>query len=343
MPDPIALDELHSLFAAFAARSHVVLAVSGGADSTAMMLLATRWQEAHPGTRLTVVTIDHALRPESAAECTAVTGQAERLGLPCLVRHWSGPKPSSRLQESARTARYALLAEAAVEIGADAIATAHTLDDQAETVLMRLLHGSSVDGLAAMRPESMRNGLTHLRPLLAIPKARLVATLEAEGIAWTEDPSNRNSHFERVRLRHLLAEFAPLGLDSRRLALLAERAARSADALEAIAAADFARAFRQDGTEGVLDGSVYRAAPAEIRLRLLERAIDRIRPGEAGKPYGLRLERLETLAQAIGVALPAGGARQWSLGGVLVRLARGGDIHLAAEPPRLRGQVKNKV
>jgi tRNA(Ile)-lysidine synthase len=343
LPDPIAPDELPSLFAAFAARAHVVLAVSGGADSTAMMLLATHWQETHPGTRLTVVTVDHALRPESAAECATVARQAEALGLRCLVRRWSTSKPTSRLQESARTARYALLTEAAIEIGADAIATAHTLDDQAETVLMRLLHGSSVDGLAAMRPDSLRNGLAHLRPLLGVPKARLVATLEAGGIAWIEDPSNRNSHFERVRLRHLLTELAPLGLDSRRLALLAERAARSTDALEVIAAAEFARAFRQEGTEGVLDGSVYRAAPAEIRLRLLERAIGRIRPDEVGKPYGLRLERLETLALDLDAALPAGRARQWSLGGALVRLARDGDIHVAAEPPRRRGQVKNKM
>ncbi|CAM5777296.1 tRNA(Ile)-lysidine synthase [Labrys miyagiensis] len=341
--DPITQDELPSLFSDFDGLEHIVLAVSGGADSTALMLLAARWREAHPATLLTVVTVDHALRPESAGECMQVAGRAEAFGIPCLIRCWSGDKPASRLQESARTARYALLAEAAVEIGADAIATAHTLDDQAETVLMRLLHGSSVDGLAAMRPVSRRGEVAHLRPLLGTPKARLVATLSAADVPWIEDPSNRNGRFERVRLRRLLEELAPLGLDPRRLSLLAERAARSADALETITAAHFARAYRQEGGEGVLGGSVYRAAPADIRLRMIERAIERVRESEDSRPYGLRLERLEALGKALDLAAAAGRRWRGSLGGVLMRLTDAGDIHISPEAPRRRGRAKDKM
>ncbi len=343
MPESIAPHELPLLFADFAAHRHVLLAVSGGADSTAMMLLAARWQAQHTTTTLTVATIDHALRPESAGECRQVAGLALTLGLSCLIRRWTGEKPAARLQESARAARYALLAGAAAEIGADAIATAHTLDDQAETVLMRLLHGSAVDGLAAMRRRSRRGALVQLRPLLDVPKARLTATLEEAGLEWIEDPSNRNTRFERVRLRSLLAELEPLGLDPTRLALLARRAARSSDAIEHVTEDHFTRAYRREGEEIRLDGAVFASAPAEIRLRLLERSIDLIRPGEGAAAYGLRLERLETLAQALDLALLAGKAWRRSLGGALVALDREGNIRIAPEPARRRGQTKNKM
>jgi tRNA(Ile)-lysidine synthase len=342
LSDPVSPDELPRLFADFATCDHVILAVSGGADSTAMMLLAARWRTKQSATRLTVVTVDHALRAESAGECAEVARQAEALGLPCLIRRWSGRKPTSRLQESARSARYALLAETAADIGADAIATAHTLDDQAETVLMRLLHGSSVDGLAAMRSRSVRGGLGHLRPLLATPKARLVATLQAAATGWIEDPSNQDDRFERVRLRALLAELAPLGLDPARLGLLAERAARSSDALEALASEAFASAFRRENETGTLDGARYGAAPPEIRLRLLDRAIESSRPRGA-EHYGLRLDRLESLGAALDRARSIGKPWRGTLGGALVSLSPAGDIHVAIEPERRRGRAKNKM
>ncbi|WP_448951115.1 tRNA lysidine(34) synthetase TilS [Labrys neptuniae] len=341
MSTPIAPDELPTLFAAFAEHERVILAVSGGADSTALMLLAARWREHHAQTGLVVATIDHGLRTESAGECRLVAQQAAALGLPCLVRRWEGDKPAARLQEAARHARYALLAQAAAEAGAQAIATAHTLDDQAETVLMRLLHGSSVDGLAAMRPRSDLDHLSLLRPLLGTTRVRLVATLQAAGLSWLEDPSNRNTRFERVRLRSLLAELAPLGLDPARLALLAQRAARSAEALEAVAAGRFAALCHEEEGGLRLDGRGLAACPADIRLRVLERAVTAVQP--RGSAYGLRLERLEALAQALDLALGLKKAWQRSLGGTLLRLDRHGNLTIIPEPERRRGTTGAKM
>lgn len=381
MSAAIALQEIPALFADFHNRAHVILAVSGGVDSTALMLLAARWREQSPQTRLTVASIDHALRPESAEECRAVSARATDLGLPCIVKRWESDKPAARLQEAARGARYSLLTAVAAELGADAIATAHTLDDQAETVLMRLLHGSAVDGLAAMRPSTAlkhhiekaapafsggdaaptsnapiptseigsdaAGDLSLLRPLLGTTRARLVATLQAAGMAWLEDPSNRNPRFERVRLRALLAQLAPLGLDPARLALLARRAARSSDALEAVAAERFETLARREQDRLQLDGPGFAACPADIRLRILERAVLLMQDTGKMSAYGLRLERLEALAAALDQALdPAlGQGRSWqrSLGGTLLRLDKAGNLQVTREPERRRGAAKTKM
>jgi len=339
---PVSPAELPGLLAAFAGCRHVILAVSGGSDSTAMMVLAARWRRQGGPALLTVVTVDHALRAESADECAGVLARAASLGLPALVRRWTGDKPATRLQERAREARYRLLDDTAVEIGADAIATAHTLDDQAETVLMRLARGSAVDGLAAMRPAMRRGALLHLRPFLGTPKARLVATLEEAGIPWVEDPSNRHPRFERVRIRALLATLAPLGITPGRLALLAARAARSAEALDHAAEATFAAAARRDGDGVTLDPLLFAAAPAEIRMRLVDKAIGAVRPGDRAA-YGLRLERLESLCAAIDGALGEG-REGWraSLGGALVTLRRDGSLHVGPEGERRRGRAPAK-
>jgi tRNA(Ile)-lysidine synthase len=130
----------------------LVLAVSGGPDSTALMVLAARWCERlKSGPTLTAVTIDHGLRAESAREAAAVGRLAHQLGLVHRTLRWTGKKPSTGLQEAARTARYRLLAKAARETGATHILTAHTLDDQAETVLIRLTRGSGLTGLGGMQ------------------------------------------------------------------------------------------------------------------------------------------------------------------------------------------------
>ena len=158
------------------------------------------------GPKLLAITIDHRLRPESAAEARAVSALARRLGVPHRTVRWEGRKPKTGLQEAARQARYRLLAESAVRMKAQHILTAHTLDDQAETMLMRLTRGSGVSGLCGMTPlapvpAGQHAGIVLVRPLLDIPKARLVATLQRAGIAFADDPSNRDPRFTRARLR----------------------------------------------------------------------------------------------------------------------------------------------
>jgi len=152
---PLSAEEAKSLFADLARAPALVLAVSGGPDSTALLMLAARWCAAlKRGPQLLAVTVDHGLRAQSAAEANSVKRLARKLGVPHKTLRWTGRKPSTGLQEAARETRYRLLAEAARKTGAQHVVTAHTLDDQAETVMLRLARGSGLSGLAAMARES---------------------------------------------------------------------------------------------------------------------------------------------------------------------------------------------
>src|SRR5665213_1336541 len=176
---PIAAADAKRLFADWKAAPAIVLAVSGGPDSIALMWLASRWRNALArGPRLVAVTVDHGLRSEAAREAREVKRLARTLELPHRTLRWTGTKPKTGLPAAARAARYRLLAQAARAHGATHILTAHTRDDQAETLLMRLLRGSGVVGLAAMARESDREGVLLARPFLNVSKSRLIATLQ---------------------------------------------------------------------------------------------------------------------------------------------------------------------
>src|SRR6476646_2562158 len=209
MPDddnsPISIADAKRLFADWKAAPAIVLAISGGPDSIALMWLAARWRRALArGPRLIAVTVDHGLRSEAAREAREVKRLARRLDLPHRTVRWQGVKPKTGLPAAARTARYSLLAQVARANGASHIFTAHTRDDQAETLLMRLLRGSGIAGLSAMARQSPRHGVILARPLLQVSKARLVATLRKAKIGFADDPSNRDLHFTRPRLRALM-------------------------------------------------------------------------------------------------------------------------------------------
>ncbi len=186
---PVSRTEANDLFADLVSAPAIVLAVSGGPDSTALLLLAARWRKARRrGPKLLAVTVDHGLRAGSAAEAKQVARLARSLGVPHRILRWTGAKPTSGLQEKARLARYRLLSEAAAKIGASHILTAHTLDDQAETVLMRLLRGSGPTGLSGMARRATRlrraQTLTQARSPRRIPPkvpAAFVATLARHG------------------------------------------------------------------------------------------------------------------------------------------------------------------
>src|SRR5689334_16319964 len=162
------------------------------------MVLAARWRKSRKrGPKLVAVTIDHGLRPEAKAEAAAVKKLARSLAVAHQTLRWTGPKPRTGIQEAARRARYRLLGGASQKAGGVPVLTAHTRDDQAETVLFRMMRGSGVAGLAGMRAGSLlpgfeRDKIALFRPLLDVTKARLVATLKAERIAYAEDPSNRD-------------------------------------------------------------------------------------------------------------------------------------------------------
>ena len=200
---PLTLGELNTALAAiggFEARPFIAVAVSGGADSLALAILADRWASERGG-QLTALTVDHRLRPESAEEARVLGGWLVARGIAHRVLVWTDTKPMTGIQEAARAARYRLLGGWCRERGCLHLLTAHHREDQAETYLIRHRAGSGVDGLAGMSAVREMPGMRLVRPLLAVPKARLVALLAAEGQPFLSDPSNRNPAFERARLR----------------------------------------------------------------------------------------------------------------------------------------------
>ncbi len=331
---PVSDEEARELFADLAAAKSVILAVSGGPDSTAMLVLAARWRASlKSGPRLFAVTVDHGLRPGSSREALLVKRLAGRLGVAHVTRRWIGRKPRTGIQEAARRVRYRLLGEAARKAGASDVLTAHTLDDQAETVLFRLARGSGLTGLGGMARRTSLHGVTILRPFLGVPKARLVATLKAHGIPFIQDPSNRDDRFARPRWRRLMPALAAEGLSAATMVQLARRLARAEAALEFYVDQAVSDVSLHPATaRGAIDLDAHRFAclSPEIGLRVLARAIDRV-----GIEGPVKLGKLETLFDALVAALRAVPPDRFrrTLAGAVVSLAPG-RIEIAAAPQR---------
>ena len=339
MPDDqsaIPARDAKRLFAGLAGAPAILLAVSGGPDSVALMWLAARWRRAlAQGPRLVAVTVDHGLRPEAAREARDAKRLARSLDLPHHTLRWTGPKPGTGVPAAARAARYRLLAQAARKHGATHILTAHTRDDQAETLLMRMLRGSGVAGLSAMARETERDGVLLTRPLLDVSKAQLIATLKKARIGFADDPTNRDRSFTRPRLRALMPMLAAEGGDTRNLARLAARIARANAALELLVdGAEHYLALKSEDNSGAgFDAALFAVMPEEIRVRLLKRAIDRV-----GHEGPAELGKVETLLAAMDEALDGTlGQREsklkQTLAGAVISVAAG-RIRIGPAPPR---------
>jgi len=293
----------------FERRPQIAVAVSGGPDSLALVLLADRWARARGGRAIALI-VDHRLRSESAAEARQVTGwlRAHRIAGRTLV--WRGRKPERGLQAAAREARYALLAAHCRRQGLLHLLLAHHADDQLETFLMRLGHGSGLDGLAAMPAIAETDGVRLLRPLLEVGKARLLATLRALGQGWVEDPSNANPRFERVRLRRARPAIERAGLGAKP-ALAAVRALGRARARNAARIDDLLAMAAMTPDRFVrLPGDWLAQAPRPLGLRALARLLLAV----GGTTYGPRGERLERCYDW----LRGGTGRARTLGGCLL-------------------------
>jgi tRNA(Ile)-lysidine synthase len=346
---PISAQDAKRLFADWKAAPALVLAVSGGPDSVALMWLMARWRRSlSRGPRLIAVTVDHGLRAAAAAEARQVKRLARALDLPHRTLHWSGEKPQTGVPAAARDARYRLLAQAARSAGASHIVTAHTRDDQAETLLLRLLRGSGITGLAAMARVTERHGVVLARPLLEVPKARLLATLNKANIGYADDPSNRDTAFTRPRLRALLPALAAEGGDARALARLAARLARADAAVEVLAnGAEGYLALKGHGAAQparnamVFEAQAFAGLPEEIRLRLLMRAINRYGhegPAELGKLEVLLAQLDRGFTERPKKARPTKANLRQTLAGALVSLQTGW-IRIEPAPAR-RGRTR---
>jgi len=326
---------LDRLFAALDPAGALVAAVSGGPDSIALMHLLARWNQRPAPHRIIVATVDHGLRPEAADEARWVGVEAARLALDHRILTWRGEKPASALQERARDARYGLLVELARDTGASHLVTAHTLDDQAETVLMRLSRGSGLTGLRGMAVERNRDGIRHVRPLLDIPKATLVELCTSQGWRFVSDPSNRDERFARVRWRSLMPALAAEGLTGERLAELARRARQAEEALDLKAAEAYGRARLVRPGEGVvLDAAILAREPFEIALRILLKGLS-----EAGlQENARRLNRLETCVERLRESFHREAGLRMNIAGALIELESGGLLKIGPETPRQRGR-----
>lgn len=270
------------------------LAVSGGGDSMAMLALTHGWARVM-GVALRVVTVDHGLRQGAADEAAMVAAECRALGHPhdTLCWTWDG---KGNLQDAARRARRDLIGAWRGEIGH--VLFAHTQDDQAETVLMRLLRGSGVEGLAAMAPRrhvpDECGGWWQIRPLLGESRAELRHYAETLRLPFVDDPSNEDPRFDRVRMRQAMTT---LGLDAASLARTAGRMARAAEALAARAAEVAARTVTQETVNGVATGDLLidrdglAAVERDTQMRVLADALQRV----ASAPYRPRAQALEAL------------------------------------------------
>lgn len=328
--EPVSPREAKEAFADLGAEPALLIAVSGGPDSMALLGLLAAWAQSPPKPALFAATVDHGLRAGSGAEAAMVAEVCARLGIPHSVLRWEGPKPATGLQDAARNARYRLLAQEATRRGCPVLVTAHTRDDQAETLLMRMAHGSGPRGLAGMKRRSRRGALSLARPLLGFPKARLVATAQAQELPFVADPSNEDTRFERVRWRRLMPALDEAGLSAERLSVLGLRLARVEAAIEL--QVDALRARLPDAAGGVPAHELF-AAPEEISLRVLSRLVlETI--GEEGP---VRLDRLEQCHEALRAAVVAGVALRRTLAGCVLSLSRSGILQLRRETPRRRG------
>lgn len=306
----------------------LLIAVSGGSDSMALMRLAARLSE-NGDAAVSVATVDHGLRAASRIEAAGVGSAARHLGLDHAILAWTGEKPDAGLQAAARRARYILLVRHAHEIGAEAIMTAHTLDDQAETVAMRQERGSGPRGLSAMGEDVLIAAgasppLRLLRPLLGVRRQALRDFLAASGANYIDDPSNDDPRFERVRVRRRLSAGAADGDPQRALIETARRMRAAAARREA------AENERFNALGGVFDcwgGASLAGAPCAHEAGLITRLVAAVGGGDYPPNE-------DQAAKAIASAL---GGRAATLGGVLLA-PQNGKLLLRREPAAVFGR-----
>lgn len=288
--------------------------MSGGPDSLALLLLAA----AQPGLVIEAATVDHGLRPESGDEAAMVARLSRELGVPHAILPVR-IEPAGNLQAIARAARYAALGAWMAARGLDALATAHHVEDQAETLVMRLNRASGPAGLAGIRARGSLpdgSGLV-LRPLLAVRREALRRVVEAAGIVPVDDPSNRAERFDRVRIRKALSQ-----ADWLDPAALAASASHLADADEALA---WTAQLLRDRLVSAVDGGFdYRPeAPRALALRILADILDRM--GETGH-RGSAVARLHDClaggrAMSLGAVVARPGKHVWRFRGAPARKA----------------------
>lgn len=268
----------------------------------ALLLLAHQWAQ-EKGGHVVALTLDHGLRPDAPQEAKTVQRWAQARQIQHVILTWEGDKPTTRLQEKAREARYQLLTSWCKAHHISTLLLGHHLQDQEETFWMRLSAGSGLDGLTGMRESTTRNGIRIIRPLLHLNKDQLKSFLRAENQPWLEDPSNQNNGFFRARFRSFLKEE---GLSSGRLAKTLGKFQEDADFIHQSLQAALKKiaVFHENG-----DITLHKSAFAALHPALSKRLLVRIFEQFSGSLYPPRSKKIEGILKKLqgSTAFTAGG------------------------------------
>jgi len=302
----------------------IAVAVSGGADSLGLCIALSEYLKmAKPKVTIHALSVDHALRPESRGELFHVAGVLA--DIPNITHHiltWEHEeKPTSRIQEKARKARYDLMIGYMRTHNISNLFFGHHLDDQAETFLFRLAKGSGLDGLGAMAScHEKEEGINICRPLLEVGKADIISFCNNNGIEFINDPSNENDDYARVRLRKSMEVLSAEGLTTKRLSVTAKRLSRAREALDYITDKEYNSALlHKDEGRIVFNFKMFSENPFEVVLRVLLRAMAELSPD---RNYSARLERVESLCCDL---LKPSAFRKRTLGGVIFEVSTKND------------------
>ncbi|MEM9872926.1 MAG: tRNA lysidine(34) synthetase TilS [Pseudomonadota bacterium] len=275
----------------------MAVAVSGGGDSIALLSAMARYAVDRK-IDLHVITVDHGLRPEFKNEVAVVTSLCQKLGLQHHLEYWSGWDGAGNMQAEARDGRYALMADWAYAQQIEHIAVAHTADDQAETFLMRLARASGVDGLSAMSARTVRHSITWLRPFLGTRRDALRLYLQAAGLSWVEDPTNRNRDFERIRVRDALTVLETLGVGVDALVEVTSHMRQARDALDWQSFLVARELVTIEAGAVAMDLNLFRAQPVEMKRRLVIHSLKWL----SGSYYPARRDSIARVLDAIAEA-----------------------------------------
>ncbi len=308
----------------------IALAVSGGADSMALLYLIAQWRQALLKRKLSgsdvcsdlpeihILTVNHGLRDEAAAETRFVLEHVEELGFLGKTLLWLGEKPSTSLQESAREARYTLCTDYCKSNNIEVMLTAHHIGDQVETFLMRLARGSGVDGLSSIGKHAQIKSVHIFRPLLDLSKQQLQAYLIGLGKEWVEDPSNQDSVYERVQLREKIKYLKELNLSQQAIYRSVRRLSMAREALDYAANQLFLSDVQSHPAPVFyLGNKVFEDVPKELVVRLFRMMLGKMSPSQNQAELA-RVERVvaDFIAKAVGSCTLAGCGMQCAQGGV---------------------------
>jgi tRNA(Ile)-lysidine synthase len=278
------------------------VAVSGGSDSLAVLLVLADWAAAR-GVGLRAVTVDHGLRDGSAGEAAWVGEICDGLGVAHDVLRWQGWDGSGNKADAARRARYDLIADWALQHGITQVALGHTMDDSAENLVMRLAREAGVDGLAEMAVRRKMGAVTLVRPALRIGREDLRDELRRRGQEWIDDPSNDDAASERVRVRQALAVLAPLGVSAESLAQVAQNMGAAREALNWYAFLAAREVARIDSGDVVILRKGWRALQPEIARRVLAQALVWVSRAEYPPRRRALALAIEAIRQGEGITL----------------------------------------